>query len=505
MTMKQYDRLMEKYREIALVESVMESLNWDLETYMPRQGTSLRSNQLGVLERLHHRMLTSNELAGLLRESEKGVKSLDEVHQRNLYLLRREHDIEMSMREDLPAELTAQKTIAWDAWSKAKAARKWELFEPELRKLIDLSIRRAEATMHARGAASVYDAMIDDFDRGMTQTQVAELLGDLRVSLLPLVRKYQDASRDVDTSFKRRQVPLAVQRELVRDATALLGYDTQSDKAWGRIDETEHPFTSGYFDDVRVTVHYYEDDPLCALYDGLHEAGHALYEQNMNHDWMYQPVGRGASEGMHEAMSRFAENILGRSRSFWVHYLPRFKQFTGSAFSDVQLDDLLRAINKVEPSKTRLTADELTYSLHIAIRFEIERNLFEGKVEVSELPQIWDDLYDKYLQVRFDHDGEGVLQDVHWSVGFYGGFQSYALGNVYGGMFLRKMEEENSAWSEEVEKGGPGVAIDWLRDRVQHWGAMYDPEELVEKVTGTSVTPEPFVQYLTKKYSSLWK
>lgn len=505
MATKEYKKLMEKYREIALVGSVQRLMEWDLETCMPPQGIGLRSDQLNVLERVSHRMLTSDELVTLLKESERGAGSLDEVQRRNLHLLRREHDIAMSVPENLVADLASQMATARDVWARAKAARNWKMFEPELQKLVDLSIKRAEATMHAKGASSVFDAMIDDYDKGMTHEQVARLLTDLRGSLAPLVRKYSKASGKVDASVMKRHIPIETQRNIVGDAAALIGYDTTSDKACGRIDETEHAFTSGYFNDVRIALDYLEDDPFYALHGGLHEAGHALYEQNLNHEWMYQPVGRAASAGIHEAMSRFAENILGRSRSFWVYYLPRLNELTGNAYSGVQLDDLLRAINKVEPSKTRITADELTYSLHIAIRFEIERDLFEGRVKVSELPQVWNDLYDKYLQVRFDHDGEGVLQDVHWSVGGYGCFQSYALGNVYGGMFLRKMEEENRAWSDEVEKGRPGIAIDWLRDNVQHWGAMYDPGELVEKVTGTSLTPEPFVQYLTKKYTSLWE
>jgi carboxypeptidase Taq len=503
--MTSYNKLMEKYREIALVDSTARLMEWDLETYMPPLGLALRSNQLGVLKRVLHRMLVSDELAHLLKESERDANSLDEVQKRNLDLLRREHEIEVSVPEDLVAALASQMALARDAWVKSKMAGKWGLFEPELLKILDLSIKRAEATMHAKGVSCVYDAMIDECDRGMTQRQVAKLLTDLRDSLLPLIRRFQEASREVDTSFMRRQVPVSIQREIVRDATALIGYDTRSDKAWGSIDETEHPFTSGYFDDVRITVHYFENDMFDALFAGLHEAGHGLYEKNLDHNWMYQPVGKAASGGMHEAMSRFAENMIGHSRPFWTHYLPRLKTIAGGALSDVGLDDLLRAINKVETSKIRVTADEVTYSLHIVIRSEIERRLFEGSVTVSELPHLWNDLYKKYLQVEIDDDSEGVLQDVHWSVGYFGGFQSYALGNLYGGMFLRKMEKENGNWSDEVEKGRPEIATDWLKDNVQHWGAMYDPNELVEKVTGTSLTHEPFVQYLTKKYSSLWE
>jgi carboxypeptidase Taq len=503
--MNPYCKLMEKYREITLMDTTMQVMQWDLETHMPPRGIELRSNQLSVLKRVNHRMLTSADLGSLLKESENGAESLDDVQKRNLDLLRRERDIAVSLPEDLVADLAGQSATARDAWAKAKAAHNWRILEPELQKLVDLSIKSAEATMNVRGASCAFDAMIDDFERGMTHVQIAGLLTDLRGSLLPLIRKYSEASRGVDTSILKRHVPAGIQRDLVRDAVGLIGYDTESDKARGRIDETEHPFTSGYFDDVRITVHYHENNPFDALLGGIHEAGHALYEQNLNRDWMYQPVGRAASMGMHESMSRFAENMVGLSRPFWSYYLPRLNRITGGAFSHIQLEDLLRAINKVQPSKTRVTADELTYTLHIVIRFEIERDLFEGKVKVSELPQAWNDLYDKYLQVRFDNDGEGVLQDVHWSEGYYGGFQSYALGNVYGGMFLRKMEEEKVAWSDEVENGRPGMAIGWLRDRVQRFGALYDPGELVERVTGTSLTPEPFVQYLKTKHSSLWE
>ena len=503
--MNSYKELMNKYRELALVDTTTRILNWDLETHMPPHGIALRSDQLGNLERIRHRMLTSDGLARLLRESEGVADSLDEVQRRNLHLIRREHDLATSVPEDLVADIESQSAIAWTTWVKAKTARDWKMFEPELKRLVDLSIRRAEATMLVRGSSNAFDAMIDDHEKCMTQEKAAVLLADLRNSLLPLIRKYSEASRTIDSSVAKRMVPIDVQRKLVSDAVNLIGYDTLSDKARGRVDETEHPFTTGYFDDVRITVHYFEDNPFEAFYSGLHEAGHALYELNQNHDWMYQPVGAWASMGVHEAMSRFAENMLGRSRSFWRFYLPRLNDLTNGAYSGVQLDDILRAINKVESSKTRVSADELTYQIHVIIRFEIERKLFGGEIEVSELPHIWNELYDKYLQIKFDHDGEGVMQDVHWSVASYGYFQSYSLGNIYGGMFLKKMEQEISSWSDEVEKGNPRVPLEWLRENVQRFGALYDPEELVKKVTGTAVTVEPFVQYLEKKHSSLWE
>ncbi|MCU0853312.1 MAG: carboxypeptidase M32 [Thermoplasmata archaeon] len=502
--MDSYKALMDKYRELVLVDATLMNLNWDLETHMPPQGITLRSDQLAVIQRVRHRMLTSDGMAKALAEAEKLAESMDQIQKRNLYLIRREHDIAKSIPEDLVAELQRQSALAWSTWVKAKAAKDWKMFEPELKKLVDLSVRASEATMAVKGVKNAFDAMIDDHEEGMTQDRAASLLADLKNGLLPLIRKYTEASKDVDSALIMRPVPIDLQRNLVRDAVNMMGYDTVTDKARGAVDETEHPFTIGYFDDVRITVHYHESDPLNAFYSGLHEGGHALYELNRDHDWMYQPVGSSAGMGVHEAMSRFPENMLGRSRSFWRYYLPRLNKITKGVFSDLQVDDIVKAVNKVEASKTRVTADEMTYQMHVIIRFEIERKLFRGELEVSELPQAWNELYDKYLQIKFDHDGEGVLQDVHWSIGSYGYFQSYSMGNVYAGMFLKKMEENNGSWLDEVEKGNMRAPLGWLAENVHRKGALFQPQALIKMVTGTDVTVEPFVKYLEKKHSDIW-
>lgn len=501
--MTPYSRLMEKYREISLVSSSMRLMEWDLETHMPTLGIQLRSDQLGVLKRVNHRMMVSDDIGALLKDAESKGKSMNDIQRRNIFLLKRERDIETSVPEDLVADIASQTAVARTAWLKAKTAHKWKMFEPELRKLIDLSVKRAEATMEARGVSTIYDAMIDDADRGLSQKMVGRLLTQLRDSLAPIVKKYQNSSLSVDSSFLHRKIPFEVQREVVKDSTTLIGYDSSSEKAWGAIDHTEHPFTTGFFDDVRITVHYTEDELFDPLFGGLHEAGHALYEHNINHDWMYQPIGQAVSGGMHEAMSRFAENIIGRSRHFWTYYYPMLNSLTRGAFSDISLDDLLRAVNKVEASKIRVKADEVTYSLHIVIRSEIERGLFDGKIEIPELPQVWNQLYDKYLGIEIDNDSEGVLQDVHWSVGLYGIFQSYALGNIYDGMFLKAMDKKLRGWTNDVEIGRPTVAINWLKHNVQRWGSMYDIDDLLKKATGSSMTAEPYVQYLKKRYSDL--
>ncbi|MHA2118689.1 MAG: carboxypeptidase M32, partial [Candidatus Thorarchaeota archaeon] len=280
--------------------------------------------------------------------------------------------------------------------------------------------------------------------------------------------------------------------------------DTTSDKARGRIDETEHPFTMGYYDDVRVTVHYYEDNLPSLVYAMLHEGGHALYEQNLNREYMYQPIGVAASYGIHESMSRFIENIIGRTPQFWEYYLPRLNGFTDNAFSNIDPIDFARAVNLVRPTKIRIEADEVTYSLHVIIRFEIEKALFADKISVSELPQVWNEKYAEYLGVEVKDDAEGVLQDSHWGGGMYGYFPSYALGNVYDGQWLQQMNKDLPEWSSHITQGELNPILNWLAENIMSKASLYDPADLVKHVTGNELDANPFLDFLEHKYAHMF-
>ncbi|MFW9968466.1 MAG: carboxypeptidase M32, partial [Candidatus Thorarchaeota archaeon] len=299
------------------------------------------------------------------------------------------------------------------------------------------------------------------------------------------------------------KVPIDVQRKIATDLGTLIGYDTTTDRAGGRIDETEHPFTNGYFDDVRVTVHYHEDNIASLIYAMLHEGGHALYEQNLNRDYIFQPVGSAASFGIHESMSRFVENIIGRTPQFWEYYLPRLNEFTNDAFSDIDLLDFVRAMNLVKPSKIRIEADEVTYSLHVIIRFEIEKALFADKISVSELPQVWNEKYEEYLGVEIKDDAEGVLQDTHWGSGYYGYFPSYALGNVYDGQWLQKINRDLPEWVNHIAKGNLSPITGWLAENIMSKASLYDPADLVKHVTGYELDAGPFLDFLEHKYAHM--
>ena len=295
-----------------------------------------------------------------------------------------------------------------------------------------------------------------------------------------------------------------MQKKIATDLATIVNYDTVSDKAGGRIDEVEHPFTTGYYDDVRITVKYHEDNVSSMIYAILHEAGHALYEQNLNQEWKYQALGQAASYGIHESQSRFIENNLGRSSEFIKFYLPKLNNFTGNLYSGISVEDFSRAMNLVKPSLIRIEADEVTYSLHIIIRYEIERDLFSDKISVSELPQIWNERYEEYLGVKVPDDTNGVLQDTHWASGYFGYFPSYAMGNVYDGMWIEKLVKDVPNWLDEVGKGNTAPAIDWMKKNVHHYSSLYDPAELVKKITGKDTSAGPYLEYLDNKYSDLF-
>ncbi len=500
--MTSFEKLMEKQKELAILGAATGILQWDLETYIPAKGVELRSEEMGLLTRMYHDMVVSQEMGQLIREAEK--EKLNEVQTRNVFLARREYDQETRVPSDSVQELAKQQAATLDVWKKAKAAKNWSMFAPSLQKLVELSVKRAEFMMEAKGMSNVYDCMIDDFERAMPADDIAKVFGELRSRLVPLVKRCTDASKQIRPESIRVKVPIDVQRTIAKDVASLVGYDTTSDQARGRLDETEHPFTSGYYDDVRVTLHYYEDNPVDLIFTVMHECGHGIYEQNLSREFMYQPIGHAASMGVHESMSRFVENMIGRSSEFLRFYHQRLNKITGNAFKSMDLDTFVKAVNMVRPSKIRIQADEVTYSLHVIIRFEIERDLFGGKVKVSELPHLWNEKYNQYLGMKIENDSEGVMQDVHWGSGLYGYFPSYALGNVYDGMFLDKLNKSLPSWKQSVTQGKLEPVLGWLRENIHAKASLYDPRDLAQRVTGMKLTAKPFLDYVEKKYLQLF-
>ena len=501
-----YKKLLEKVKDIFVLQSATSVIHWDMETMMPPRAIKLRSQQLSLLSRIEHKMSTNPEIGKLLEEIMKNPEydRLNDVQKRNVYLTKKSYDEQTKLPEELVAETAKQEAIATDVWKKAKASKDFSMFKPELEKLVDLKRKAAEILMKVKETATPYDALIDIFEPKMSSEIINKIFGELRKGLISLIEKCETSPKQPDVSILKRRVPIDTQREISKKIAEFIGYDIESREAGGRIDETEHPFTSGYYDDVRVTTHCYEDNFASAIFSTLHECGHALYDQNLNPKWIFQPVGTACSMGFHESQSRLVENIIGRSREFWIYFLPKLKEFTGNLLSDVNLDAFVHAINQVKPSKIRIEADEVTYGLHIIIRFNLEHKLFADKITVGELPEIWNQSYRDYLGVNIENDSEGVMQDTHWASGLYGYFPSYTLGNIYSGQILAAMEKNLPEWKNQIERGNFHDIKEWLIKNVHSYGDLYYPPDLIKKIVGEELSVKPYLNYLNQKYSKLY-
>jgi carboxypeptidase Taq len=502
-----YKKLMEKVKQMFILGSAASIVHWDMETKMPPKGIRLRSEQLALLSRIGHKMSTDPEIGNLLEKIMKQPKygKLSEIQQRNVYLIKKHYDEQTKLPEELVAETAKQQAITVDVWKKAKAAKDFSMFKPELEKMVDLRKKAADILMKVKETATPYDALIDIFEPKTSAETITKIFNELREGLVSLIRKCQSSPKQPDVSILKRRVPADIQSVISQSLANFIGYDTESEEAGGRIDETEHPFTTGYYDDVRITTHYHEENFASSIFSILHEGGHAMYEQNLNPEWIFQPVGTSCSHGFHESQSRFVENMIGRSREFWSYYLPKLKELTDKIFSDVDLDTFVHAINRVKPSKIRVEADEVTYCLHVIIRFNLERDLFADKITVAELPEIWNQKYKEYLGVEIKNDSEGVMQDTHWASGLYGYFPTYALGNIYSGQILAVMERDISDWADQIAKGNFQNVKQWLVKNVHSYGDLYDPTDLIKKIAGEKINVKPYINYLNEKYSKLYR
>jgi len=501
-----YDKLLARVKDLVILQTARSIIKWDMETKMPPRGIELRSQQLAMLSQIAHRMITDPQIGAFLEKIEKHpeYETFNELQRRNVYLIRKNYDEQTKLPEKLVVETARQEAISIDTWKKAKAAKDFSMFKPELEKLFDLKKQAADILMKVKNTTTSYDALIDIYEPKMTADSIAAIFNELKTSLISTMEKCVTAPKQPDISILRRKVPIDVQQKISKSLARFIEYDVESKNAGGRIDETEHPFTTGYFDDVRITTHYYEDDFAYSLFSTLHEGGHAMYYQNLNREWIYQPIGNTGSHGFHESQSRLVENIVGRSHEFWTYYLPRLKALTGNTFSDIDLDTFVHAINQVKPFKIRVEADEVTYCLHIIIRFEIERDLFLNKVTIKELPEVWNQKYMDYLSLKIENDSEGVMQDTHWASGDYGYFPSYALGNIYSGQILSTMEKDIPNWREQITKGEFRNIKQWLTKNVYCYGNLYDPADLLKKITGEGINVKHYIDYLNSKYSNLY-
>ncbi|MBN2203339.1 MAG: carboxypeptidase M32 [Candidatus Aenigmarchaeota archaeon] len=496
-----YKKLLEKNKKLTLLGSVQGTMSWDMETMMPPRAVGLRSEQMALLSSIFHKSATSPEIGSLLAEVMKkgNFDMLGQIEKRNVELIKKSYDERTKIPTELVEKIAKQRAVSVNVWKKAKKKQDYSMFRPELEKNIDLSKKLAEILMKVKDAKSLYDALLDDYEPKITTDAIAKIFSKLQNELRVIISKCENSGIQVEEIKKSASID--AQKKIAGMLAEFAGYDITSDNAGGRIDETEHPFTQGYFDDVRITTHYYENNIFSSIFSTLHEMGHAIYEQNIDQKLKYQPVGSACSYGIHESQSRFLENMVGRSKEFWTFFLPNINSVT---CLDLDMEKLLLYVNRVRPSKIRIEADEVTYGLHIITRFEIERDMFSGKLDACDLPNVWNSKYKEYLGLEIKNDSEGVMQDMHWASNLFGYFPSYALGNIYGGQMLGAMNKKFPNWKEDLSKGDLTKERIWIKKNIYDNCKIYDPADLIKKITGKPVSVEPFVNYLKKKFGAIY-
>ncbi|MEB3749894.1 carboxypeptidase M32 [Geobacillus sp. FSL W8-0032] len=489
-----YVKKMMSYRE------AIGLMYWDLRTGAPKKGVEQRSEVIGMLSEEVFRMSTSEEMAAFIAKlSPQGVyEQLDEVTQRTLDECKKKYERNKKIPADEYKEYVILCSKAESVWEEAKATADFALFRPYLERIVEFQ-RRFISYLGYEGHP--YNTLLDQYEPGMTVELLDGLFGQLRERIVPLVQAVSSAPDKPDTSFLFAPFPKEKQRAFLLELLVELGYDFGK----GRLDETVHPFAIGLNpNDVRITTRYDERDFRTAIFGTIHECGHALYEQHISEALTGTPLASGASMGIHESQSLFFENMIGRHYAFWKRNYPRLQQYAPAQFAGVSLDAFYRAINEAKPSLIRIEADELTYPLHIIIRYEIEKQLFAGELEAADLPDVWNTKYEQYLGIRPHNDAVGVLQDVHWSGGSFGYFPSYALGYMYAAQLKRAMEKELD-FAQLLEEGTIAPIREWLTDRIHRFGKTKKPLDLVRDATGEPLKADGLIQYLEEKYQALYR
>ncbi len=497
---EKFTKLKALIAEVADLNAAQAVLGWDQQTYMPSGGAEARGHQLATLGSLTHQKFTSEEIGKLLDElkTEFADADPDSDEARYLKVTAKDYDQATKVPSEYVAKFAKLTARGHESWAKAREASDFSIFQADLEEIVEM---RKEYVSFFPPANHPYDTLLDEFEPGMKTVEVQEIFSTMRIKQVELLKAIADA-KQVDDSFMHVNYPEKQQWDFGVEVATKFGYDWNR----GRQDKSVHPFTTSFgINDVRITTRFMEDFFPSALFGTMHETGHGLYEMGVNQEYERTPLNGGASLGIHESQSRLWENLVGRSMPFWEHFYPRLQETFPAQLGNVNLPSFYKGINKVEPSLIRVEADEATYNLHIMLRLELEIAMIEGSVAVKDLPELWNTKLEEYLGITPSNDAEGVLQDIHWSFGGLGYFSTYALGNLVSVQLWEKINEDISDLDEQIRQGEFDTLLGWLRDNVHVHGRKYEPQELVQKVTGSKITPEPYLRYLESKYSEIYE
>jgi carboxypeptidase Taq len=484
--------------DVTDLRNAKQLLEWDHQTMMPPDGSSTRAESLGTLERITHELFTSDETGTLLERATEELDGAapDSDEARIIEVTRRRWEKARRVPVELAAEISRAAALGHDAWVEARRRSDFASFAPYLERNFELAHRYIDCF---DSYESAYDVLLDDYEPDMRTTEVTALFAELRSELVPLIATLREHSDRVDDSCLHGTFPTGRQRQLVADVVQLMGFDR---RGW-RMDDTVHPFAIGLgTGDTRITTRWDEGYFASGLYGAMHECGHGLYEAGIADDLRRTPLGHAESLGLHESQSRMWENMVGRSRPFSQVLAPRVSAAFGT---ELDADRLYRAVNVVKPTLIRVEADEATYGLHVVLRFELEQELIDGRLKVADLPQAWNAKVKEYLGIDLPDDASGVLQDVHWSGMAIGYFPTYALGNLIAGQLWERVHDEVPDLDERIAAGEMAPLREWLRDRVHRHGSKWDARQLLERVTGAAISVTPFVSYLKRKLSDVYR
>lgn len=483
------------------MESFSEALSlifWDLRTGAPKKGVDQRSEVIGQLSSEVFKMSTSEQMKEYIEDLSLD-ESLNDITKKSIEECKKEYEKNKKIPPEEYHEYVKLTSKAEAVWEEAKEKSDFKMFQPYLEKLVEFNKKFISYWGYE---GNKYNTLLDLFEPGMTVEVLDDEFKKLRDRIVPLVQAIQSKGANINTKFIFESFPKESQKQFSLEILKEIGYDFDA----GRLDETVHPFAIGLNPgDVRITTKFDEGDFRTAIFGTIHEAGHALYEQNISMDLVGTPLCTGTSMGIHESQSLFMENFVGRSYSFWERYYNILKKHSNGQFDQVELADFYNAINESKASLIRIEADELTYPLHVMVRYEIEKGLFNDEIKVEDLPQVWNEKMRDYLGVTPENDAQGLLQDVHWSGGAFGYFPSYALGYMYAAQFKKAMDQDIPNFEERIKNGDIESIREWLTENIHQYGKMKTPLRILKDVTGEGLNAKPLVDYLEEKYKRIYQ